>query len=225
MPPAALSNERRSRLTRVLSYVLRHAGPQLGLSADNGWFVFSHVLEELRKRPHWTTVSEAELLDVILDPVFGSRRFELTDGRIRALYGHSSPACSFGEAPAPPALLFHATRSLYLPAIHAHGLLPGKRRNVHLTSSLEYAHSLIATLETECSASVLIGVDTDLARLSGIGFFQAAPDIWTSPALPPDCLMLLHLNTDTGFRKCSLDDLPRSSDDIPPDALDALFAP
>ena len=72
---AARDEDRRQRLTRLLSYVLRHGGPQLGLASNDGWFQLDHLVGALRQRRLWADLSRSEVLDLIREP--GSTRFEV----------------------------------------------------------------------------------------------------------------------------------------------------
>jgi putative RNA 2'-phosphotransferase len=60
-------------------------------------------------------------------------RFELYEGKIRALYGHSLPEKVLKVPGEPPAVLFHGTSSRLMKQIRHEGLKPMRRQYVHLS--------------------------------------------------------------------------------------------
>ncbi len=120
-------------LSRAVSHALRHAPWLYELELDEeGWTSVDGVLSALRgERREWSNLAEADLADMIA--VSSKRRHEISDGRIRALYGHSIPV-RLRETPAiPPDLLYHGTAPANVSCIRSSGLLPMGRQYVHLS--------------------------------------------------------------------------------------------
>src|SRR5579872_64049 len=80
-----------NELSRALSHALRHEPWAYELEVDGeGWAPIDCVLAALRQdREEWAELSEADLAHMI--EVSTKRRHEISNGRIRALYGHSIP--------------------------------------------------------------------------------------------------------------------------------------
>jgi len=180
---------RSRRLTRLLSFALRHGGSKLAIKDEDGWFDLEDLVAALRGRDQWTDLSRSEILDLIQSP--HSSRFEIVAGKVRARYGHSLTDASPGKQGEPPSLLFHTTRVVFLPAIRAHGLVAKGRRFVHLTSSVEYALSLKAAHDAETFPGIVLGVETDHAISAGLVFYQASDVVWTITSVPPELLTIL----------------------------------
>jgi putative RNA 2'-phosphotransferase len=113
------------------------------------------------------------------------RRFEIRDGRIRALYGHSSRIHLNYPADDPPPVLYHGTTAETAHRIAREGLKPAGRALVHLSGTEEEA---IAVGGRHTESPVLIKVDTAKALDEGIGFHQATDLIWLCTALPVEAL-------------------------------------
>ena len=81
-----MDEKRREQLSRLLSLMLRHKPERFYLDMDlQGYASKEDVLEGVRQK--FDDATEEEILDIVEGPE--KRRFELTDERIRARYGHS----------------------------------------------------------------------------------------------------------------------------------------
>ena len=126
----------------MLSHALRHAPGEYGLVLDpEGWAPVPQVLAALhRLGPEWEAVDE-EMLHGVLEAA-GKKRHQISDGRIRAVHGHSVPVRPAEEPIEPPAVLFHGTARDTVPVIRVAGILPMGRRNVHLAETVEQAREV-----------------------------------------------------------------------------------
>jgi 2'-phosphotransferase len=166
-----------SRVSRVLTRVLRHQGPRLGLSMSPDGFARVDDLLKLRELRGATVDSVRRVVDAC-----PKRRFALgrdKDGAllVRATQGHSitsvSDAALLREITTPLALplAVHGTFSKFLPSILATGLSRMRRNHIHLARHVPGAKELVsgARLDTD----VLIFVDVARAMRDGIGFFES----------------------------------------------------
>ncbi len=96
-------------VSRTISHALRHEPWLYELELDDaGWVSVDALLAALRtEKPAWAGLSEADLVQMMAEAE--KQRFEMRDGSIRALYGHSTPQKLSKEPAAPPAILFHGT--------------------------------------------------------------------------------------------------------------------
>ncbi|MGY1815532.1 RNA 2'-phosphotransferase [Blastococcus sp. SYSU D00820] len=168
------------RVSKRLSYVLRHAPDSVGLALDPaGWVAVDDLLAALAA--HGRPVTRAELEHVVATN--DKRRFELDpDGRrIRASQGHSV-AVELGYAPEPPPeRLFHGTPQRNLPAILAEGLRPGNRHAVHLSPDADTARRVGARR----GRPVVLVVDAAAMAADGHAFTRSANGVWLVAAVPP----------------------------------------
>ena len=120
------------RLSKRMAYQLRHHGPNNDVLIDNAGFASMDDLALALE------VDSSHLLAVAEHP--GEPRFEVRDGRIRALYGHSlDVVIDAGIKIGAPTSLYHGSSWSALDAIVHDGLIPMQRRVVHLTNNAEEA--------------------------------------------------------------------------------------
>ncbi|MGY1672804.1 RNA 2'-phosphotransferase [Geodermatophilus sp. SYSU D00710] len=174
------------RVSKRLSYVLRHRPDSVGLVLDDaGWVDVDTLLAALAA--HGMPLTREDL-----DHVVGrndERRFAVdpTGTRIRASQGHSVPVALGYTAEAPPDVLFHGTAVRNLPAILAEGLRPGRRHAVHLSPDEVTAR---AVGERRGRAAVL-RVDAAGLAAAGAVFTRSANGVWLVDAVPPRYLGVL----------------------------------
>ena len=127
-----MTPDERLRLSRTLTYLLRHCPDEFGLELDDEGFVpVPELLESLRERLGWIQPTVEHLEEVIRDS--DKARLEMCEGKIRARYGHSVPLRLHYEPAEPPEFLWHGTSRPAAHAIRRHGLRPMGRQYVHLS--------------------------------------------------------------------------------------------
>lgn len=170
-----------TRLSKFLSLVLRHRPGEYGLQMDEqGWVAFEDLVDIVVAEDILAEDAEEQITEL----VEGSkrRRFEIVDGRIRALYGHSSGVRLSLPEDEPPPMLFHGTTLSGARDVVENGLKPQGRAFVHLSSTEEEA---LAVGRRHADDPVILQVDTAQARDEGFAFHRATDLIWLCPALPP----------------------------------------
>ena len=117
------NNNRYVRLSKTMSVALRHDPDSFGIELDEeGWVDVDKLLDALRKHKRWEGITEEDFHTVM--SVSDKKRFEISDGHIRALYGHSIPMKIVKEPTTPPPLLYHGTARRNLDTILQQGILP-----------------------------------------------------------------------------------------------------
>jgi len=178
-----------TRLSKFLSLVLRHRPDEYDLEMDSEGFVdFESLIDVLVAEDILAEDAEEHVLEL----VEGSdrKRFEVVQGRIRALYGHSSRIRLNYPADDPPPVLYHGTTAEIARRVAEEGLKPAGRALVHLSATEDEA---LAVGGRHTESPILIKVDTAAALDAGIGFHQATDLIWLCPALPVDVLEIPEL--------------------------------
>jgi putative RNA 2'-phosphotransferase len=99
------------KLSRTLSHALRHEPWPYGLELDkHGWVRVTDLLICFRNRSNdWRHIAENDIIEMISKSA--KNRFELYEGKIRALYGHSLREKVLKVPAEPPAVLFHGASS------------------------------------------------------------------------------------------------------------------
>jgi len=157
------------RISRFLSYLLRHRPSEYPLAFDrHGFVAWSEVVDLVEERFYDAT--EEEIRAVVIESE--KKRFELRDDKIRATYGHSFPVDLGLEPVEPPDELYYGTARDLAQSILREGLKPRDRRYVHLSASLEEAE---AVGKRRDPAPAIVVVDTQAAREAGIVFYRSGP--------------------------------------------------
>ncbi len=163
------------RLSKGMAYLLRHHGPTNGVPISEIGFASMKDLAAA------LNVDSSQLLAVAEHP--GEPRFEVRDGLIRALYGHSLDVdIEAGIKVGAPSALYHGSSWSALNTIVRDGLLPMQRRVVHLTNIAEEA---IAVGERKGAAIVFSIVQTNDEE-------PVAEGIWVSPKILPHHLRIVN---------------------------------
>jgi putative RNA 2'-phosphotransferase len=163
------------RVSKRLSYVLRHHPESVGLTLDAaGWADVDELLAAVR-------LTRAELDHVVATNDKRRFTFDDTGTRIRASQGHSRQV-ELGYRPQrPPDVLFHGTVERFLAAILSEGLRPGRRHAVHLSPDVATARIVGARR----GRPVVLRVDAAAMAADGRQFTRSDNGVWLVDAVPP----------------------------------------
>ena len=171
------------RISRFLTYLLRHQPKEYPLSFDRQGFVpWGDVVDMVQER--FADVSEDELRAVVEHS--DKQRFELKEGKVRATYGHSFPVEVGVEALEPPPQLYFGTARDLAQSILRGGLRPRDRRYVHLSASMDEAR---AVGKRRDPSPAIIVVDAAAAHTEGVRFYQSGP-LFLAESVPAKYLSL-----------------------------------
>lgn len=170
-------------LSKTLAHALRHAPEAYGLTLDaEGWVSLDAALTALRAHKRaWRALDASHLEAMIADSA--KRRYEIVDGRIRAIYGHSVEGKVERELATPPDLLYHGTPPDIAAIIRVEGLKPMSRQYVHLSSDVATAREV--GLRRSGQPTILV-VEARRAHDAGHPFYIGHDRIWLCDALPPE---------------------------------------
>jgi len=166
-------------LSKHLSYLLRHHPEDGDLNLDERGFAdLEAVIDSLRNTKHsWASREEIEELI----EKSGKKRFEIVEGMIRALYGHSIDV-EIKQKEKPPGRLYHGTSPDSLDSIFEEGLKPMGRQYVHLSISVEEA---VEVGKRHHPDPVILEIDSLEAWEDGIDFYKRG-DLYLSEYIPPE---------------------------------------
>lgn len=174
--------ERIKRLSKRLSWLLRHGARETGLTMDAaGWAPVAEVLEHLR-------VARPALEQVVT--LNDKARLQLVGEQIRATQGHSLEGApvtlealeASWTAWTSDAALWHGTRSESVAPIAREGILPIARTHVHLAASLE------SRVGKRYQVGVMLQVSPRLLRERGIDVFASPNGVILVRRVPPECI-------------------------------------
>ncbi len=182
---------RRVALSKLISYILRHSPADACIDLEKGgWVSVEELVKGIREcwrnkeRYQWVT-PEHVMAVATLDP---KGRFELRDGKIRAVYGHSKSISperlpTYDEDRSAK-ILYHGTASHLLKPILREGIRPGRRHYVHLTTD----PSIASETGSRRGTPVVLEIDADCLRLKGYKILRASNVIYLVEYVPPDCI-------------------------------------
>ena len=172
---------RRRKLSKVMSYALRHAPEEFGLTlSPQGYVPLDDLLRALEKRG-WHHLSEGDIREMMANA--DKQRFEIRYGLIRAKYGHSVPGIIPYDPEEPPEVLYHGTAGRVAPKILEEGLKPMGRQYVHLSADIPTATEVGRRRDNH---PAILRVAAREAFSQGIKFYRVGEKIWTSDPIPPE---------------------------------------
>ncbi len=152
--------------------MLRHRPDEFGLDIDAYGFVpLQQVVDAVRER--YEEAGEADVLELLDSP--DQHRFEIVEGKIRALYGHSFFVEMDGEPLVAPEVLYMGTTATDARRFGRDGIVPNDRFYVHLSQSREVA----AERSREPDGPVVIEVMARAAAEAGIVFYARGEVVLT----------------------------------------------
>lgn len=178
------------KLSKKISYALRHAPWEYNLQLDDqGWTELQSLLEAFNKNNGYSKVTEDHVLDVIR--LSDKKRFEVLNGKIRAVYGHSIPQRIQRVASEPPEFLFHGTTNNNVESIFKNGLNPVTRQYVHLSPEVETAFQVGKRRD---NSPVILKVRAKEAFNAGTHFYYCNDNVWISNSIQPNYIELFKSN-------------------------------
>lgn len=168
------------KLSKEISYALRHAPWEYELEMDeNGFVDIQQLLSSINEENAYPKlIDKIDILHVI--EISDKKRLEISGERIRAMYGHSFPMQIKYDEEIPPSILYHGTAKRFLKSIMTEGLKPMSRQYVHLSADIETA---ILVGKRRDSEPVILQIDTVSALKSGIKFYHANEKVWLCKAI------------------------------------------
>jgi putative RNA 2'-phosphotransferase len=181
-----ISETENKKISKFLSFVLRHNPESIGLKLDeNGWAETKDLLEKMNAKAFKVT---AEMLDHIVATNNKQRfSFNETKTKIRASQGHSIDVELNLKATKPPQYLYHGTGEKYVNSILLTGLEKRNRQHVHLSKDIETA---INVGQRHGKPKVFI-VEAGQMGVDGFLFYLSDNGIWLIDNVPVRYLRLL----------------------------------
>jgi putative RNA 2'-phosphotransferase len=174
------------KISKFLSYVLRHKPDAIGLTLeDGGWVAVDSLLQALDAAGKPVT---RELLEDVVRTNDKQRFAFSADGtKIRASQGHSIAVDLGLKAVTPPDTLYHGTARRFVDSIMSTGLQPQQRHHVHLSPDEQTA----LRVGQRHGKPIIFRVDSGTMHADGHTFFLSANGVWLTAHVPPSYLHLL----------------------------------
>jgi putative RNA 2'-phosphotransferase len=173
-------------LSKEVSYALRHNPKKYGLELDTqGWVDVGMLVLALSQQDKFKSLSICDVEEMIRTSE--KKRHEICDGKIRALYGHSTHEKIAKEPTRPPDILYHGTAPRFVGRIFEIGLIPKNRQYVHLSEDVDTAEAVGKRRDI---TPVILIIDAKGAWENGVLFYSENDNIWLSDDIPAKYISL-----------------------------------
>lgn len=182
-----MSSPEYSKVSKFLSYILRHNPDDIGLELDEkGWANINDLIHKACKSGKLTTLDPI-LIQTIVEKS-DKKRFAISeDGLyIRANQGHSLKVDLQLEPIEPPELLYHGTATRFLDTILKEGLKSQQRQYVHLSNDIETAD----TVGKRYGKPVILTIKSLDMYEHGYKFYQAKNGVWLAGSVPHEYIFI-----------------------------------
>ena len=172
------------KISKFLSYVLRHKPESIGITLDSdGWVGIDVLIRQAKK--HGMQISQELITEVVRTN--DKKRFTLSeDGlKIRAAQGHSTSQVNIVHVEKiPPEYLYHGTATRFLDSIQQQGLIAGERHYVHLSIDTKTA----VAVGKRHGKPVVLKINALAMFQQGFKFYLADNGVWLTNNVPSQFL-------------------------------------
>lgn len=185
-PGRLLMNDRElDHLGRIMTGILRHFPDRYQLAIDaHGWVSLPDMVRAVsRKHPayHWLRAQHL----VAIAETDAKGRYEVRDERVRATYGHTLEVeLDLPTENIPDRLYFPVTPEEAGIVLEV-GLRPSDRKKVHLSKTAADAR---AAGQVRTPSPVILEIDAEKARSTGIVIMQAGKTVFLADQIPAELL-------------------------------------
>lgn len=168
-----------TKISKRLSFLLRHSTDPLYITLDGGWAPVSSVLQVLRAQ--FPEMNRAILDEIVASDSKGRYSYDEFGKKIRANQGHSIPGVIVEmEEPEPPEFLYHGTATRFLDAIMRDGLQPMSRQYVHISPDYETA----VNVGKRHGKPVILVIRAKEFVADGHKLYRSANGVWQAASVP-----------------------------------------
>lgn len=170
------------KVSKTMSYILRHNPYEFNLEVDDNGFVdFEKLVYSLKKT--YKNISSEDVIFIVNND--DNKRYEISKDKtkIRAIYGHTFDFKIVKKECVPPAILFHGTNIDAWNNIVKNGYLKKMQRQYVFLSSEEEKAERVA-IRRKNKQYVILKIDTVLAIKEGIKFYRESNGIYMSDDIP-----------------------------------------
>jgi len=179
-----MSSKRYVKLSKTMSYFLRHHPEEANLVLDSeGMVPINDLIGAINKRRSLAWVTERDIDHVVEHSE--KKRFHIKGGRVGARYGHNRQIREVepGTPITPPEMLYHGTPRRVVTSIMKQGLLPRGRQFVHLSPDIETAQNVGGRRDKQ--PTILI-IHAQKAHAAGIKFYAPTDATYLAERIPPE---------------------------------------
>ncbi len=173
-----------TQLSKFIALVLRHKAQDYNLKIDGNGFVDLEQVWQLIEEKYGKRYTQADLETIVAGDKHGKKRYEIVDGKIRAMFGHSMGVNDINYPIAhPPQYLYHGTSQEAIESIKQTGLESRNRQYVHLTTNLDNAKRVA---DRHSKNIIILTIRALDAHTNGITFHQPESEHYLCKHIPPE---------------------------------------
>ena len=173
-----MEKDRHQKISKSLSYWLRHKPEKIGILLDKeGWTDVANLVEKAKTEIEFTL---DELKEVVKN--CDKQRFSFSEdlSKIRASQGHTTDVeIKFQEITAPP-ILYHGTVEQFVDSIKKGGLKAMKRHHVHLSKDIETA----TKVGSRRGKPIILKIDAKTMQDLGFKFYISDNGVYLTESVP-----------------------------------------
>ncbi|MDO4492100.1 MAG: RNA 2'-phosphotransferase [Lachnospiraceae bacterium] len=171
-----------TKLSRFLSFILRHDPGAIGITVDeHGWADVQELIEGIAK----TRYMDMAVLEEIVS-TDEKQRYSFNEDKtlIRANQGHSIPVDVELPEAKPPVILYHGTAEGFVESIEAQGLKRQSRLYVHLSVDPQTAKIVGSRHGKKHGKPVIYEIHADEMCKDGYVFYLSVNGVWLTKSVP-----------------------------------------
>ena len=176
---ASIDDRSRTKLSKFLSYILRHSPESIGINLDtNGW---ANVDELLAKTNSQVKNIDIKYLEFVVDTDSKKRfSFNKEKTKIRANQGHSLNINLDYRPSVPPEFLYHGTALKNMESILKNGIEKSARQHVHLSMD----RSTAMKVGQRHGKPIVLKILSEIMNAAGYEFYLSKNNIWLTEYVP-----------------------------------------
>jgi putative RNA 2'-phosphotransferase len=176
--------EKITKISKHLSYVLRHNPSSIGIILDkNGWADVDLLIKKSQNKIEFTFEDLEEVVKTS-----DKQRFKFSDDKklIKANQGHSIEVDLQLSAIIPPFKLYHGTAPRFMPSIMKEGLKKMNRHHVHLYSEENMNKAKdTGSRHQKGVESVVLVIEAKQMCNEGYKFYKTDNNVYLTDEVPP----------------------------------------
>ncbi len=178
--------QKTKKLSKALSYVLRHRPESVELTLEEGGWPNVDLLCKAMSNSGRTLTREI-LTQVVADNDKQRFEFDSNKDRIRARQGHSVEIDLLYDPVEPPDVLYHGTAKHQLESIFEKGLIKGNRHHVHMSTN----RITMLAVGARHGKPALLSIDSKSMYADSHQFFVTGNLVWLTDHVPPEYLTII----------------------------------
>lgn len=180
------SNINLIKISKFLSFVLRHKPEAIGLTLDRqGWAEVDLLINLARQQG--TNLDRTLLEQVVATNNKKRFSFNADRSKIRANQGHSVTVDLDLAPQQPPEYLFHGTATRFIESISRQGLLKQNRHHVHLSAD----ESTAIEVGKRHGKPIVLKIQAQKMSDAGLTFFLSENNVWLTDRVPPEYITVI----------------------------------